>query len=264
MDNDLLELENAALDAARAAAQLILEGSTRIKQISTKAHDELFTEYDVRSEELVRRELSLRCPGIPVVGEEQGGEAGDDLTWYIDPIDGTINYIAGHPFYAVSVGLAKRDAPLAGAVVAPALGIEWSGRVGGGTRKNGKTCRISTVNQLRDSVITTGFPPRSGASQAHSDLRALQCGRVACAVRDLRRCGSAAIDLCLVADGTYELYWMRKLSPWDVTAGASMVLASGGRWSEFESGSSSAYNLASNGAVEDEFLELLGRPDSNP
>src|SRR5690606_2194900 len=134
---DLLELETIATDVARAAAKLIFEGAARAKQISRKAHDELFTEYDVRSEELVRKEHARRCPGIPVVGEEQGGDVGDDLTWYIDPIDGTINYIAGHPFYAVSLGVASGNRPLAGAVIAPALGLEWSGRSGGGTRKNG-------------------------------------------------------------------------------------------------------------------------------
>ncbi len=250
------ELERIALDVARAAAKLIMQGYQRDVTISTKAGDELFTEYDVRSEELVRNALAERTPGVAIVGEEQGGEASDDLTWYIDPIDGTINYIAGHPWFAVSLGVMRGAEHVAGAVVAPALGNTWSAAKGHGASKNGNPCRVSKVTTLSQALIATGFPQRHGVNLAARDQRTLQCGRLASSVRDLRRCGSAAVDLCLVADGTYDAYWMRRLSPWDTAAGVTAVLEAGGRWTHLGE-ADEAHDVASNGVIDDELRKVI-------
>lgn len=250
------ELEHIALTVASAAADLVMEGYQRSYTISTKAGNELFTEYDVRSEELVRQALAERTPGVAIVGEEQGGEAGDDLTWYIDPIDGTINYIAGHPWFAVSLGVMRGSEHVAGTVVAPALGQTWSAAAGRGASRNGQPCKVSEVDSLSQSLIATGFPQRHGVNQAARDERALQCGRLASSVRDLRRCGSAAVDLCLVGDGTYDAYWMRRLSPWDTAAGVAVVLAAGGRWTHLGEGDE-AHDVASNGVIDTELRSLI-------
>jgi myo-inositol-1(or 4)-monophosphatase len=253
---DAQELERVALDVASAAAKLIMQGFRQSFAVSTKAGEELFTEYDVRSEELVRRELERRTPGIPIVGEEQGGKAGDDLTWYIDPIDGTINFVAGHPWFAVSLGVMRGKRHVAGAVVAPALGQSWSAAIGHGATKDGAPCKVSSVDTLSQALIATGFPQRRGVSQALSERRALQLGELAARVRDVRRCGSAAVDLCLVGDGTYDAYWMRRLSPWDTAAGVAVVLAAGGKWTELGR-AGAEHDIASNGAIDGELRAVV-------
>jgi myo-inositol-1(or 4)-monophosphatase len=255
---ELTELETIALETAQAAGSLVLEGFRRQVAVSTKGpHAEVFTEYDVRSEELVRKLLSERSPGIPVVGEEAGGEPGPDLTWYIDPIDGTINFIAGHPFYCVSVGLMRGSVPIAGAVVAPVLGWEWVGNAETGARKNGLPCEVSKRTMLSDVVMVTSYPSRSGVNAVNDALRARQLSRLYATVRDVRRCGSAAIDLCMVADGTYEFSWMRQISPWDIAAGAAMVIGSGGTFEVLEPNTPGAQFLTTNGYVRDAVLDVL-------
>ncbi|MEN9577453.1 MAG: hypothetical protein RJA70_462 [Pseudomonadota bacterium] len=223
--------------------------------VQTKAHDELFTEYDVRSEVLIRNELVRRTPSISIVGEEQGGEAGEDFTWYIDPIDGTINYIAGHPYFAVSIGLMLGELPILGAVVAPALNTSWHGTSGRAYR-NGQQCSVSTQARLANAVIATGFPARRGARVTHR--RADEFSRLLDASRELRRGGSAALDLCLVADGTYEAYWTRALAPWDVSAGAALVLGAGGRWrSVSDTRPEDLQLIASNGHIDAELDSVI-------
>lgn len=256
--SEVKDLERIALEAAHAAGALVQEGFRRQFQISTKGpHAELFTEYDTRSEELVREMLGRMSPGLPVVGEEGGGQPGTELTWYIDPIDGTINFVAGHPFFCVSVGVMRGQDPVAGAVVAPILGANWVGSALRGARKNGETCRLSSKHELRDVVMATSYPSRSGVNGVNDGVRARQLARFYSTVRDVRRCGSAALDLCMVADGTYELSWMRKISPWDVAAGAAMVLGVGGTFEELQSGRPGAQFLTTNGKVREAVLELL-------
>ncbi len=258
MASEAQELEQIALEVAQAAGQLVLQGFRRKLTISNKGpHAELFTEYDVRSEALVRDLLERRTPGIAIVGEESGGQAGPDLTWYIDPIDGTINYIAGHPFFAVSVGVMRGTDPVAGAVVAPALNVEWFGSVERGARRNNIPCRVSPATDLAEAVVTTGFPNRTGVAGAEDALRLAQYARLCNTVRDVRRGGSAAIDLCFVADGTYEVSWMRRISPWDIAAGSALVLGAGGTFEELEYGSPAAQYLTTNGHLNAGFKRML-------
>lgn len=257
---DVAELEAIASEAARAAGQLVLEGFRRQFAVQTKGPQaELFTEYDVRSEQLVRRILGERSPGLAIVGEESGGEPSADLTWYIDPIDGTINFIAGHPFFAVSVGLMRGDQPIAGAVYAPVLNWEWVGSTTHGTRKNDEPCRVSEASALSDVVMVTSYPTRSGVNGVNDALRGRQLTALAGQVRDVRRSGSAALDLCMVADGTYGLSWMRRISPWDIAAGAAMVLGAGGSFEELEAGTPGAQYLTTNGHVRTAAIDLLSK-----
>ena len=117
---------------ARDASRLLLDGYRRNPAFSEKARRDLVTEFDLRSEELIRARLTRATPGIAIVAEEGGGAA-SGLTWYCDPLDGTMNFVHGHPFFCVSIGAVDEQGPLAGAVVAPAMGIEWWG----GARRRG-------------------------------------------------------------------------------------------------------------------------------
>jgi myo-inositol-1(or 4)-monophosphatase len=218
---DAAELARIALEVARESAELVLKGFRGPQSVSLKAGNEPVTEFDLRSEELIRSRLARLTPAIPVVGEELGG-AGQSaelepqaLTWYCDPIDGTVNFMRGHPYFAVSLGVARGTTPIAGAVVAPALGIEWYG-TSSASQRNGLVCAVSQTPSLEQAIVSVG-----SIEQAQ-----LLVGRV----RGFRLCGSAAIELCMVADGTYDVYWSPALNAWDICAGGAILLGAGGRW----------------------------------
>jgi len=225
----------------------------------------LVTQFDLASERVIRARLTELTPEIALVGEEEGGELGEAPTWLCDPIDGTVNFAHGHPFFAVSIGLLHRGVPLAGAVVAPALDVEWHGYAGGGAFRNGERCRLSDSTTLPDALVATGISPVTRLDGHPEDNLAAFC-RVTPEVRDIRRCGSAALDLCLVADGTYAAYWERRLAPWDMAAGAALVLAVGGTLTNLQGGSydlTRGYIVASNGHVHEPLVHLL-RQDGAP
>lgn len=234
------DLSKIALQVATEASRLVLAGFRQNPTVSYKAHEEPYTEFDVRSEQLVRERLAALTPDIPVVGEEGGGAASEELTWYCDPIDGTVNFMRGQPFFAVSLGVARAGVPFAGAVVAPALRMWWRGSTDDRAFRCEAPCTTSETAELAKAVITTGLPVR-GRPPEKSGIELVT--QLAPVVRDLRRCGSAAVELCLVADGTYDAYFTHVLAPWDTVAGAAIVLAAGGTFERWEHAGSS-YELA--------------------
>jgi myo-inositol-1(or 4)-monophosphatase len=250
------ELSKIALQVATEASRLVLGGFRQHPTVSFKAGQEPVTQYDLQSEELIRKRLAELTPDIPVVGEEQGGQAGGDFTWYCDPIDGTVNFMRGHPFFAVSLGVQREGVPFAGAVVAPALRLWWRGSRDDRAYRCETPCVVSETSQLEHAVVTTGLPVR-GRPPEESGLDLLP--RVSPFVRELRRCGSAAIELCMVADGTYDAYFTRALSPWDTCAGAAMLVAAGGRWQPWDA-SGGSYELGTNAALHDAFAARLASP----
>jgi myo-inositol-1(or 4)-monophosphatase len=259
---DLAALTQIALDAARTAGQLVLAGWRSHPTVERKlSYTDLVTRFDLESEQCIRQLLGERTPSIPIVGEEQGGSADDRPTWFCDPIDGTVNFAHGHAYFAVSIGLLQQGEPLAGAIVAPALHTEWYGYLGGGAFRNGAPCQVSSNGSLPDALVATGFSPVMHLHGHPEDNVAASC-RVMPQVRDIRRCGAAALDLCMVADGTYDAYWERRLAPWDVAAGAALVLAAGGRLTSLVGGTydlSRGYLLATNGHVHDALLPLVSQ-----
>jgi myo-inositol-1(or 4)-monophosphatase len=253
------ELAQVAFEVATEAAQILLGGFRKRPAVTEKGRADLVTEYDLASERLIRQRLAQRTPEIAVVAEEQGGSAaaGNARTWYCDPLDGTTNFVHGHFFFCVSIGVAEAGRPIAGAVVAPALSSHWLGWEGGPALRNAEPCRVSDTSELGNALLATGFP--SDRTQAGTNnFEAFT--RVKPRVRGVRRCGSAALDLCLVADGTYDAYWERRLNAWDLMAGSALVLAAGGTISALDGTPpdlSVGHILASNGQIHAELLSLL-------
>jgi myo-inositol-1(or 4)-monophosphatase len=246
-------LSKIALQVATEASRLVLAGFRQNPTVSYKAHQEPFTEFDVQSEQLIRERLAELTPTIPVVGEEQGGEAQGELTWYCDPIDGTVNFMRGQPFFAVSLGVTRQGLPFAGAVVAPALRMWWRGSTDDRAFRCEAPCVVSATAELDKALLTTGLPLRGCAPEA-SGVELVS--RLSPFVRDIRRCGSAAIELCMVADGTYDVYFTRALSPWDTVAGAAILLAAGGIF-EPSAHAGVAYELGCNSALRELVLARL-------
>jgi myo-inositol-1(or 4)-monophosphatase len=253
------ELAQIAFEVATEAAQILLGGFRKHPSATEKGRADLVTEYDLASERLIRQRLGERTPEIAIVGEEQGGTAapGQALTWFCDPLDGTTNFVHGHFFFCVSIGVAEAGQPIAGAVVAPALATHWRGYRGGPALRNDEPCRVSRTRELEHALIATGFPTER-THAASNNFAAFT--RVKPKVRGIRRCGSAALDLCLVADGTYDAYWERRLNAWDVMAGSAVVLAAGGTLSALDGSSpdlSVGHILASNGQIHSDLLGLI-------
>ena len=247
-----------ALDAARAGAALALGGWRKHPASTHKGRIDLVTQFDLDSEALLRSRLA--AAGLPVVGEENGGERARDPevpTWYVDPIDGTTNFVHGHPFWCVSVGLTLRGRPVLGAVVAPSLGVEWAAVVGDRPHRAGQPCAVSDVTRIDDALLATGFPYDRHTSE-DNNFDAFVAIKKRC--QAVRRCGSAALDLCLVADGTYDGYWEKKVKPWDVAAGSAIVLAAGGRVTNYAGEPMEVTQgdvVATNGRIHDALLSGL-------
>ncbi|HSY20643.1 MAG TPA: inositol monophosphatase family protein [Polyangiaceae bacterium] len=256
--NEAIWLE-VALDAARAAGELAKKGWRKHPVSTHKGRIDLVTQFDLDSEKLLRERLGLRTR-FPVVGEEGGGERAKEaggLTWYVDPIDGTTNFVHGHPFWCVSVGLFAGSTPVVGVVVAPSLGVEWLGIAGLHATRNGEVCTVSTVDSFRESLLATGFPYDRHVSE-DNNFDAFVAIKKQC--QAVRRCGSAAIDMCFVADGTYDGYWEKKVKPWDVAAGSAIVLAAGGKVTDYEGKPSDLANgqmVATNGHIHGSLIAEL-------
>ena len=243
--------------AALQAGELVMKGWRAAGEISRKGRFDLLTEYDLRSEGLIRDHLRREFPMHRVVGEE-GAESGEgEFVWYVDPIDGTTNFAHGHFFFAVSIALYRGSQGLVGVVHAPALGVTWKAAQGGGAFRNGQRCSVSTRSQLEEAVCATGFPYDrwSNPDDNHAELAAfLQ------RARGIRRCGAASIDLCLVADGTYDIYWEQGLNAWDMCAGALLVQEAGGQLSTYEGDAAdprSGKLIASNGVLHEAAVRTI-------
>ncbi len=259
---------------AEEAGALVSAGFRSRPPVESKGRADLVTEFDRASEDMLTQRLGSLAPGIPVVGEERGEGFSPmalrgGLVWYVDPLDGTTNFVHGHPFWSISVGLFDGDEPIAGAVVAPALGLRWSGWVGeplsttgrqgrpGEARRNGHRCGVSPTPRLEDALVATGFPPVRNIAPANNFHAFMSVKHV---VQGVRRCGSAAIDLCMVADGTYDGYWERKLNIWDVAAGCAVVLAARGRITALDGGLPNYHEghiAVSNGLLHDALVEAI-------
>ncbi|HMA93960.1 MAG TPA: inositol monophosphatase family protein [Polyangiaceae bacterium] len=258
MTTDALELAHVALAVAKEAGAVLQSGYRTRPSVERKAPVDLVTEWDRRSEALIVERLSKLTPKLPILAEEGGGCVGSELGWYCDPLDGTTNFVHGHPFFAVSIGAMQNGQAMAGAVVAPALGWFWSGARGHVAIRNGEACHVSDTSQLGDALLATGFPPNRERAP-HNNFDAYM--RAKRRVRGVRRCGSASIDLCFVADGTYDGYWERALHAWDVAAGAAIVLAAGGALTSLDGGAPRyeiGHVLASNQILHGDLLALVG------
>jgi myo-inositol-1(or 4)-monophosphatase len=238
-DLPLAELERLAIDVAREAGTLIVDdrpadlGVSKTKSTAT----DVVTVMDQRAQDLLRTRLRQARPDDGFLGEEEGGAvATSSVTWVVDPIDGTVNYLYGIPAYAVSVAAVVGDPtvpgrwqPVAGAVVNPVSGELFHARRGGGAWKAtgpGEPRRLTVADRddLGHALAGSGFgyDPAVRRWQAEVLLEVLPH------IRDIRRIGSAALDICHIADGALDAYFERGLNPWDMAAAWLVLTEAGG------------------------------------
>jgi len=258
-----LDLLDAARAAARAASELLANARPAATRSKTTPRD-LVTEWDVRSEELIRRLLEERAPGIPVLGEEGGqgafGGSTSGSRWLVDPIDGTVNFAHGLPIWSISIGLEEGDELVLGVVAAPVLGWWFEASRGGGARDGtGAPLAVSTFAPLDRAMLATGFPYDIAGS---SDNNLAEWDHLMRRAGTCRRLGCASLDLCMLARGWFDGYWERNLSAWDLAAGALIAREAGATVTDTRGGRFDPHSgevVATNGAIHGELIAELGR-----
>jgi myo-inositol-1(or 4)-monophosphatase len=224
--NDPVTLRGIAESLARAAGDMALAGrkSGPIDATTKSSPVDMVTKYDKASEEMIIEGLVRLRPDDGIVGEEGGARSGTSgIVWHIDPIDGTTNFFFDIPMWAVSIGAADEHGPVAGAVYAPALGEMFSAARGHGSQVNGIGLSVRDNTDISDALVCTGYSYDVKNRGPH----ARRVARMVTQVRDLRRFGAAAIDLCFVAAGRYDAYFEEHLHSWDLVAGQLIATEAG-------------------------------------
>ncbi len=241
------------------AGEICLEGAENLSasDVEFKNPKDLVTVVDKRVENFLIDKIRQVYPDHSFIGEETGRrETGSDYCWIIDPIDGTTSFVHGQPFYAVSIAFAKGDELLVGVVHAPALGQLFSAEKGRGSELNGRSIRVSTTDHMKESVLATGFAClRAGWKKNNM----VYLNKIMPWIRDVRRCGSAAVDLAYVAAGKFDGFWELNLNIYDIAAGVLLVREAGGTVCDFTGGGGypEAGILATNGKITQELIPFL-------
>lgn len=247
-----------AEDASQMAGDMLRQNIDSSREIVYKGAVNLVTEFDKRSQEIIFSHLSAQFPDHDFLAEEDLCEQrGSEFRWIIDPIDGTTNYAHNFPIFCVSIALEWKSKVVCGVIYDPMRGEMFSAISGKGSFLNGQRILASTTRALDASLLATGFP----YDVRESDVNNIDhFANFATRVQAIRRCGSAALDLCYVACGRFDGFWELKLSPWDVASGILIVEESGGHVTDFKGKATNIYGkdlLASNGLIHEQMIQIL-------
>lgn len=210
---------------ARGAGEILRASYGTNFEVRNKGEIDLVTEADHRSESYLISEIRRRFPEHRIFSEESGELLGQDQhVWFIDPLDGTVNYAHHVPVFAVSIAYQQDGALWLGAVYDPMRDEMFGAQHGEGARLNSKPIRVSSTSQLDRSLLATGF---AYDIRTHPEKNLDHFARFSVRCQGIRRFGSAAIDLCYVAAGRYDGFWELRLNDWDVAAGALIAEEAG-------------------------------------
>lgn len=230
-------LAEIAAAAAREGGEVALASWRNLAagEVSEKKLNDFVTEADRKSEDRIVSRIRESFPGDDFLGEEGGrrGSGAGRRTWIIDPLDGTSNFIAGFPFWSVSVAAREGSEIVAGAVWDPLRGEMYTAERGSGAFRNGARIRVTGRKGLEGAFLATGFPFRS---REKIDVYLSVFRELFLHSRAIRRAGSAALDLSMIAAGVYDGFFEFRLSIWDIAAGAILIEEAGGRVTDFSGG----------------------------
>ncbi len=238
---DLVKLTEIAKKSALIGKDTLLKNYKKIQTVSSKGRKgDLVTNVDLEVENKIKDYLSTMTPDISINAEESGKLIkSSELTWCIDPLDGTTNYSHGYPFFGTSIGLIYKNYPILGAISVPYLNELYSACIGKGSYCNDKKLSVSTPTNLLESLLVTGFSYDRFETE---DNNYAEFCYLTHKTRGVRRGGAAAVDLAFVASGKVDGYWERGLEVWDIAAGAIIVNEAGGIISDYPN---SEFNLNS-------------------
>lgn len=228
---------NVMIKAARAGGNVLLRHMHRLDALNVVEKDrhDYASEVDGMAEAEVIKELRRANPEYAILGEEggvmKGNRGASRYTWVIDPLDGTSNYLRGFPHWCVSIALVEDGEPIHGVIFDPLRNELFTATRGGGAQLNERRIRIGERRDLGGAMLATGFAPRERA-RAGAQLECIR--QLLRDAEDVRRTGSAALDLAYVACGRVDAYFEAGLKPWDIAAGVLLVREAGGRVADFK------------------------------
>jgi myo-inositol-1(or 4)-monophosphatase len=212
-------------ELAQRAGEILRAGYEKEHQVAYKGVIDLVTEVDRASEAYLLAEINRRWPGSYILSEESGVTPGDrEHAWYVDPLDGTVNYAHGIPFFSVSIAYAYHGTIQLGVVYDPMRGELFSAERGRGAQLNGQRIHASETTALEKSLLVTGFPYDAWNTKHDNFANFTRLGKL---TQGVRRFGSAAMDACYVGAGRFDGFWELSLKPWDVAAGG-LIAEEGG------------------------------------
>ncbi len=249
------ELE-VAVAAAEVAGEVLRDGFGQRHEVKYKGEVDLVTEADEKAEQTIKEILGEAFPNYGVLAEESGElEGHGDTRWIVDPLDGTTNYAHNLPIFAVSIALEKAGQVVLGVVHSPMSEETYAAERGGGATLNSQPIRVSDTDELIQALLATGLPYDRDEMPAVLDL----FGRFAMLTQDIRRLGSAALDMCYVAAGRLDGLYARGIKAWDIAAGNVILEEAGGKVTDYQGGElqlGSEEVVASNGLLHPAFVRV--------
>lgn len=256
----LEKIDFEKITAVVKEAALLFKDDSAASNITEKGLSDYVTEVDLTVQKRLSEKLTALYPDIQFMGEEKDNSAIDfeEAVWILDPVDGTTNLIHRFPASCISLGLSYRHEVIAGIIYNPYYDELFFARKGGGAFLNGKPIHASSVNTLAGSLVSTGTSPYQ---HEYADKVFRQIQSVFLHAQDIRRIGSAAIDLAYVACGRTDAYLEYRLKPWDFAAGMIILQEAGGKVTDYEGAPVSPEKpstvLATNGKIHEELIEIL-------
>jgi myo-inositol-1(or 4)-monophosphatase len=250
---------NDIISISKEAGEIIRKGFRTQLEIEFKTNAKnLVTQIDKAAEETIINFIRKKYPSHSILAEESGGQnSGSEYLWVVDPLDGTTNFAHGLPVFSVSIGVMKNEEIIYGVIYDVMQDVVYSVEKGTGSFANSSKISVSKTDQLSHSLLVTGFPYNiadnpEGALDKFTSITKIS--------RGIRRLGSAAIDLCYVANGVFDGFWEIHLQPWDMCAGILLVEEAGGKVSGFSGEQINPFTkkiCATNGKIHKELLEYL-------
>ena len=225
---------NIATIAARKAGDIIVQSLDRLDtvKIYEKSTNDFVTDIDKAAEQEIIYQIRKAYPDHGILAEESGLEHKDEFLWIIDPLDGTRNFMQGFPHFCVSIAVKEKNHIEHAVIYDPIRQELFTASRGRGATLNQKKLRVSQTSHIHESLIATGLPFRSSELEKRKAMQMFSDVQPHCS--DLRRAGSAALDLAYVAAGRLDAYWEGQLAIWDIAAGALLVKEAGGLVCDFE------------------------------
>ncbi|MDM8515587.1 inositol monophosphatase family protein [Desulfobacterales bacterium HSG16] len=246
------------ISAAYKSGKIIRSFFGRLKQVEKKGAIDLVTEADLASEKAILKIIGEKFPDHSVLAEESGEkQQNSPFKWIIDPLDGTTNFTHQLGIFAVSIAFAIDNRIEFGIILNPISGELFTARSKQGAFLNGRPIKVSSVKQVSESLLVTGFPYDFAD---HMDVLAPRFQNCLMASQGVRRLGAASLDLCFVACGRFEGFWEQNLKPWDTAAGIIIAEEAGARITDFSNRPFSVDKkeiLTTNSLIHDEMISLL-------
>jgi len=255
-------MKNKLIEIIKEAGEILKDGYFSKKDVTFKASKDLVTKYDVAVENFLKEKFALEFKDFNVIAEESDNsnlEFSNSII--VDPIDGTTNFVNKVPHTCISVGVYKDKKPFIGIVYNPILDELYTAVVGEGAYLNGERLQVSDESTFQKALLSTGFPYSNATNKDDLNDVIEKIAYILPRCQDIRRLGSAAIDLCFVARGTYEGYYEMNLKAWDVSAGLIILQEAGGKVSTLDGSDytlfEDKYIVASNGLIHNELISNL-------